>query len=345
MATPTKSGGGTHETARAGSLRREQRKKKLEEVDPGAEPTRRGSRYGNLEHLEEAKKELDGEQRIPYQDRQERKQGGKRLLSHAKELAQQTIQGNRDLRLQNRASQDEQLRQVAKASRGGMATLDKRTGKIKEGIGGADSKEIAQQMKQLRSGRSSASQEAALQAKDLRTGAGSRRNFQSATRGARKERQKKDRAALVTQNKNRLKKMKSGAGASQEMTAQMKKFAGVMWIRANWAWIFPSFGHTIYFINLSYFIGFMRKFIGFYLPIEIPAVGEAWLYQPGSKTMSGGKTKALVLKLFEFLAIAFITLLVVAVDMLFLASIGIIIVMAAKASNIPILGGIISSAF
>lgn len=256
-----------------------------------------------------------------------------------------------------RAQQDEQLKQVAKRSRGGVATLDKRTGKIKEGIGGADSKEIAQQMKRVRSGKGSGAKEAALQAKDLRSGEKTRREFQGATRGAREEKLKKNFAEAAGTNKSRLKRMKAGLGTLKGMDEEMKKFAGVWWIRTNWAWIFPSFGHSIYLINFSYFIGFMQKQIGFYLPITIPEVGGAWAFDPakmvgnvtGPTTGAGGKkqgkSKTLILKLFEFLAIAFITLFVVAVDMLFLASIGIIIMMAAKASNTPIVGGAIDLVF
>lgn len=243
----------------------------------------------------------------------------------------------------SRAMQNAQLEQVAKSSRGGAATLDKRTGQVREGIGGASSQEVAAQMRTLRAG-GTASREAAVQAKDLRSGAGTRREMQSATRGAREERQKESRAELASENKSRLQKMKSGLASLKGINEQGKEFAGLLIMRGLWGAIFPSFGHSIYLINFLYIVGFMQNFIGFTLPVKIPELGKSWSMDPkslmaGAGGKDDGKAKLLILKLFELLIIALITLFVVAADMLFLASIGILIMLAAKVSGTPIIGG------
>lgn len=294
------------------------------------------------------------------------------------------------------ADQDEALRQAAISSQGGMATLDKRTGEIKEGIGGASSEEAAKQAKEFRTGARSASKEAAAQNRERRgllaparavgtsrrgsgpqapggagrTGGGRggllaparavgtgrrglnvrRRERPGGTEGspdARSEefqrravRLKERMGTAMDKNAGKLKRLKAGVGAAKDAKAvvkgmgkEMQKFAGVWWVRFNWSLLDLTFGHSIYVIDLTFLIGFMKKYVGFYFPIEIPDVGAEWFYNPGpinpgnivTKAKKGGKAKVLIVKVFELTAMFWITFLVFLADVMIIALIAVVI--------------------
>lgn len=116
------------------------------------------------------------------------------------------------------------------------------------------------------------------------------------------------------------------AESTNEMEAFMKKWIGAMWIRTCWMWLWPSFGHSIYLINITFFIGFMSKFARRW----IPEVGAEWFYiSPGMRVGAGGapqkgrsskasragtKAAVMVVKVGELGAMGLITFLVAMFD-------------------------------
>lgn len=291
-----------------------------------------------------------------------------------------------------------------------MATLDKRTGEIKEGIGGSSSKEAARQNRERRDmskdsreaarqnrerrDMSKASREAAAQNKERFSGvAGSgggappaggagmpgtsprlqqsqermqqaRKRMQQAEKEQRDSKmamgsamkQKGIRGALrrgfVSRRRKRsekdLKRAKKDLKKAQKANAteMFREFAGIMWLRFCWSWLWGSFGHTIYLINFTFFIGFMQRYIGFYLPIKIPEVGGEWTYNPmapksGAKK-GAGKTKVMIIKVFELLFIALVTLLVLAADTLIIGMIGMLILVFASIAGAPLVGSVLN---
>lgn len=98
-----------------------------------------------------------------------------------------------------------------------------------------------------------------------------------------------------------------------------KKFGqliGAFIIRLSWAMLWVTWGHSIYIIDLMFFIGFAVPFLG---RMIVPEVGMEWFVGMNFKNKAPiSKATVQVIKVAEFTAMFVITFLVASVDLLFL---------------------------
>ncbi len=98
-------------------------------------------------------------------------------------------------------------------------------------------------------------------------------------------------------------------------------------IKACWAFLWETFGHSIYLIDLLFLLqagsGYLRRFI--------PAVGEEWFAPEALKNLP--KSSLLPIKLAEIVGMVVITALVIALDVLFVTVIAILLAVVTAAAN------------
>lgn len=129
----------------------------------------------------------------------------------------------------------------------------------------------------------------------------------------------KQQAQRNQQGFNPLNKAKQALDTGMEAVAKKTKLIGIGFVRMMWSFLWPSFGHTIWLINLTFIVSFASRIV--FKKQYLPEVGEEWL---PPVPVGGGAAGALkkstlyIFKIADFFAIFLITLLVGLVDMLFL---------------------------
>jgi hypothetical protein len=93
-------------------------------------------------------------------------------------------------------------------------------------------------------------------------------------------------------------------------TSQVQKMIGRGCVRQWWLWLWPSLGHTIYFLAIVFYIAWASKFARRYLP----QIGEEWF--PPEFVEKVPKAVLIPIKLGELVAMMFLLLFVFMFDML-----------------------------
>lgn len=92
-------------------------------------------------------------------------------------------------------------------------------------------------------------------------------------------------------------------------TAEVQRIFGRGCVRSLWASLWPTFGHSIYFIGIIFFVAGNSKFVRKY----VPRVGEEWF--PPDILKKIPKSALIPLKMAETMGIAFILFWVLLLDL------------------------------
>ena len=114
------------------------------------------------------------------------------------------------------------------------------------------------------------------------------------------------------------------SGDGGNIIGKTKQQIGTALIKTSWSWLWPSFGHTVYILDILFFAAWGSKYLREY----IPEIGQEWI--PPEVLSKMPKTALLPLKLGEICALFMITFLVFFLDLLMIANLAVLFALLSK---------------